>query len=70
MARPRPLPDRYLLGGGPTWKYSQMTSIDHPTTNGFYLYERLKAAWVSSHPKATPLEYQQAMRLIAKRLGL
>jgi hypothetical protein len=33
-------------------------------------YEAAKAAWVASHPNATPTQYEAAMRAIAKRLGL
>lgn len=33
-----------------------------------YVAER--NAWMYRHPRATPREYQQAIALIAKRLGL
>lgn len=33
-------------------------------------YERLKAKWIAAHPQATPQQYTQAMRDIARRLGI
>lgn len=33
-------------------------------------YERQKAAWIAAHPNATHQQYTQAMRAIAKRLGI
>ena len=33
-------------------------------------YERLKAAWIVSNPDATQQQYEQAMREIARQLGL
>jgi hypothetical protein len=33
-------------------------------------YERMKLEWLAAHPNATPSEYTQAMRAIAKRLGI
>ena len=33
-------------------------------------YERRKAAWIAENPQATPEEYQQAMRRIAKECGV
>jgi hypothetical protein len=33
-------------------------------------YEFLKAEWIAKHPDATPKQYQQAMRLIAKKCGI
>lgn len=29
-------------------------------------YESLKAQWIKDHPEATPEQYQQAMKRIAK----
>jgi hypothetical protein len=34
------------------------------------LYEAAKAAWIASHPNATPAQYTAAMIAIARRLGL
>lgn len=34
------------------------------------LYEVLKAAWLTSHPDASPAEYEAAMRDIARKAGL
>jgi len=33
-------------------------------------YEAAKAAWIASHPHATPEEYAAAMLELARRLGL
>jgi hypothetical protein len=33
-------------------------------------YEFRKNAWLASHPDATPEEYQQAMKRIAKECGV
>jgi hypothetical protein len=33
------------------------------------LYEAEKQDWIAKHPEATPQEYEQAMREIAKRIG-
>jgi hypothetical protein len=38
--------------------------------SAFNEYEIQKASWIRSNPNATPQEYQQAMRLIAKRCGV
>ena len=34
------------------------------------IYEQRKHAWVMAHPDATPQEYEETMRAIAKALGL
>ena len=34
------------------------------------IYEQRKHAWIQAHPEATHEEYEQAMRRIAKELGL
>lgn len=36
----------------------------------FELYEREKQDWLYKHPEATHEQYQQAIREIAKRLGV
>lgn len=36
----------------------------------FALYEHLKAAWIAEHPGATPAQYQDAIRAIAKKCGI
>lgn len=36
----------------------------------FAEYERRKAEWVARNPDATPQQYQQAMKRIAKELGI
>lgn len=33
-------------------------------------YERLKAEWIAANPNATPAEYTQAMREIARKCGV
>lgn len=33
-------------------------------------YERMKAQWIAAHPNATPDEYAQAMREIARKAGV
>lgn len=33
-------------------------------------YEAAKAAWVRTHPNATPAEYEAAMARIAEELGV
>jgi hypothetical protein len=33
-------------------------------------YEAAKAAWIASHPDATPAEYEAAMRRIARECGV
>lgn len=33
-------------------------------------YELMKQEWIAKHPNATHEQYQQAMREIAKRLGV
>ena len=33
-------------------------------------YERMKAQWIAAHPDATPAEYAQAMREIARKAGV
>lgn len=33
-------------------------------------YERRKADWIYKNPDATPQQYQQAMKRIAKELGI
>lgn len=38
--------------------------------NAARLYEVLKAAWLASHPDASPAEYEAAMRLLARKAGL
>lgn len=32
-------------------------------------YEQLKQAWIFAHPDATPAEYEQAIREIAREIG-
>lgn len=39
-------------------------------TNPYALYERLKWQWEVAHPKATPAEYEAAMRRIAHECGV
>lgn len=36
----------------------------------FATYERMKAEWVAQHRDATPAEYAQAMREIARKAGV
>jgi len=36
----------------------------------FARYEREKKAWQQANPKATPHEYQNAIRAIAQRCGI
>lgn len=36
----------------------------------WHTYEALKADWIRLHPDASPAEYAEAVRAIAKRLGL
>jgi hypothetical protein len=38
--------------------------------SNFARYEHLKQAWIQANPSATPRQYEQAMRAIARRLGL
>jgi hypothetical protein len=33
-------------------------------------YEFLKAEWIRNHPEATPLQYEKAMRSIARKCGI
>lgn len=33
-------------------------------------YEAAKASWIKRHPKATPEQYEAAMKAIAERLGV
>lgn len=33
-------------------------------------YERLKREWIDKHPEASPREYEQAMRRIARECGV
>lgn len=33
-------------------------------------YELLKQEWIAKHPNSTPQEYENAMRNIARKLGL
>lgn len=33
-------------------------------------YEQMKRAWIAAHPDATPAEYEQAMREIARKAGV
>jgi len=39
-------------------------------TPDYAQYERMKAEWVASHPNATPTEYTEAIRKIAKDCGV
>ena len=39
-------------------------------TDKYRTYEAMKAQWVKTHPEATSAEYERAMTLIAKRLGI
>lgn len=36
----------------------------------FIRYERRKAEWLEKHPNASPYEYDNAMRKIAKECGV
>jgi hypothetical protein len=36
----------------------------------WHSYEAAKAAWIASHPNATPAQYNAAMLRIARELGL
>jgi hypothetical protein len=38
--------------------------------NKFLRYEALKAEWIRNHPKATPQEYQEAIKAFARKCGL
>jgi len=33
-------------------------------------YEYLKQQWASTHPEATPAQYQKAIQQIARKLGI
>lgn len=35
-----------------------------------HAYEAAKAIWIRQHPTATPAEYEQAMRRIARKYGI
>lgn len=35
-----------------------------------YAYEAAKQAWVRANPDATAAQYEQAMRAIARKLGM
>jgi hypothetical protein len=37
---------------------------------GWLEYERRKQEWISRHPRATPTEYEAAMRRIASECGV
>jgi hypothetical protein len=36
----------------------------------YTLYEALKSAWIKANPQATPQQYQQAMRRLARKAGV
>jgi len=38
--------------------------------SNFALYEHLKQAWIRANPTATPRQYEQAIRRIARRAGV
>jgi hypothetical protein len=39
-------------------------------TPDYARYEALKLAWIATHPRATPAEYQAAIAKIAKECGV
>jgi hypothetical protein len=40
-----------------------------PVSPDYQRYERMKAYWLDTHPRATPAEYEAAIRQFAKICG-
>lgn len=51
-------------------KQQQSQTINPPTREDYELYEKLKAAWDTSHPNASYHEREKALAQIYKELGI
>jgi hypothetical protein len=47
-----------------------MKNLHQSRLETFKLYEWMKRQWQDLHPNATPQEYEEAIRRIAKQLGI
>ena len=50
--------------------YRRQKAAERPHASAWAEYEQRKQGWLRTHPEATHAEYEQAMRELAKRLGV
>lgn len=50
--------------------FAQPASIRRRYGSGWRAYEQAKAEWSAAHPRAEPQQYAEAMRRIARALGV
>lgn len=51
-------------------KFPSAASIRRRYGTGWRAYEQAKAEWSAAHPRAEPQQYAEAMRWIARALGV